>query len=319
MKNTENPPETTESAAATATEKEFTPRVLDWTRELAEHGVRLIGRLKLAPATALYFLDCTEERWTLKGAIMPDDAEPLPVESEVDGKALAEGLLVSWVTTWGPVISPDLIPVPELDDEDAMDVASKLYTHYCAAVGGKAFNGDPLPAWGEFLKDPAKEKQALAWLSLASLVQLWVWRAKPLTPQDFEKVSKAMDGLEASFAATFGPVAVEAGADRYQVRASNGPGHFVYARYAHEMGGKKVVMGSRERGVPFTRAEAEEHLKALLPLFPDAEIVPVPRPKEESAAEKKAPEESTKGPEPEASNAGATTTMEGVPAAGVPG
>lgn len=37
------------------------------------------------------------------------------------------------------------------------------YASYCAAVGGKAFNGDPLPKWEEFANDPAKKKQAAAW------------------------------------------------------------------------------------------------------------------------------------------------------------
>ena len=46
-------------------------------------------------------------------------------------------------------------------------VAERLYTAYCAAVGGKAFNGDSLPTWREFHADPTKQKQALAWLDTA--------------------------------------------------------------------------------------------------------------------------------------------------------
>lgn len=46
-------------------------------------------------------------------------------------------------------------------------VAEELYTAYCAAVGGVAFNGDPLPAWKEFAADPAKTKQSEAWLATA--------------------------------------------------------------------------------------------------------------------------------------------------------
>ena len=42
-------------------------------------------------------------------------------------------------------------------------LAGILYETYCAAVGGKAFNGDPLPKWEEFRADPAKKKQADAW------------------------------------------------------------------------------------------------------------------------------------------------------------
>jgi hypothetical protein len=46
-------------------------------------------------------------------------------------------------------------------------VAEELYAAYCAAVGGVAFNGDPLPVWKEFAADPAKEKQSGAWLAAA--------------------------------------------------------------------------------------------------------------------------------------------------------
>jgi hypothetical protein len=46
-------------------------------------------------------------------------------------------------------------------------VAEALYTTYCEAVGGVAFNGDPLPAWKEFVADSKKQKQAQAWLSTA--------------------------------------------------------------------------------------------------------------------------------------------------------
>ena len=46
-------------------------------------------------------------------------------------------------------------------------VAKALYTAYCEAVGGVAFNGDPLPDWKTFSDDPTKEKQANGWLSAA--------------------------------------------------------------------------------------------------------------------------------------------------------
>ena len=46
-------------------------------------------------------------------------------------------------------------------------VAEELYTAYCAAVGGVAFNGDPLPDWATFFADPSKEKQSSAWLAAA--------------------------------------------------------------------------------------------------------------------------------------------------------
>ena len=47
--------------------------------------------------------------------------------------------------------------------------AGELYTAYCAAVGGKAFNGDPLPSWENFSKDQSKTAQARAWVAVAFL------------------------------------------------------------------------------------------------------------------------------------------------------
>jgi hypothetical protein len=47
------------------------------------------------------------------------------------------------------------------------DLAGEMYTTYCAAVGGKAFNGDPLPDWATFAADESKKKQSQAWLSAA--------------------------------------------------------------------------------------------------------------------------------------------------------
>lgn len=46
-------------------------------------------------------------------------------------------------------------------------IAGELYETYCAAVGGKAFNGDALPNWDTFLEDPTKKKQSDAWIAVA--------------------------------------------------------------------------------------------------------------------------------------------------------
>ena len=46
-------------------------------------------------------------------------------------------------------------------------VAEELYTAYCKAVGGLAFNGDPLPDWKTFAADVTKKKQSDAWLAAA--------------------------------------------------------------------------------------------------------------------------------------------------------
>jgi hypothetical protein len=51
------------------------------------------------------------------------------------------------------------------------EIAKRLYETYCAAVGGKAFNGDPLPGWEEFSADEKKKLQSDAWLELGALVE----------------------------------------------------------------------------------------------------------------------------------------------------
>lgn len=47
--------------------------------------------------------------------------------------------------------------------EDVENLAEFMYSTYCKAVGGKAFNGDPLPDWKTFAADPSKAKQVEAW------------------------------------------------------------------------------------------------------------------------------------------------------------
>ena len=47
--------------------------------------------------------------------------------------------------------------------------AKKMYEAYCAAVGGKAFNGDPLPSWALFSVDPSKQLQVSGWLAAANI------------------------------------------------------------------------------------------------------------------------------------------------------
>lgn len=46
-------------------------------------------------------------------------------------------------------------------------IAGELYKVYCESVGGKAFNGDPLPDWETFVNDPSKKKQSDAWIAAA--------------------------------------------------------------------------------------------------------------------------------------------------------
>jgi len=51
--------------------------------------------------------------------------------------------------------------------DDIELIAEQLYSAYCEAVGGRAFNGDALPDWAEFRDDPRKQKQVDAWLATA--------------------------------------------------------------------------------------------------------------------------------------------------------
>jgi len=56
--------------------------------------------------------------------------------------------------------------MPDLDlpvEADENSIAEIMYTTYCEAVGGKAFNGYPLPPWAVFVVDPTKQKQVKAW------------------------------------------------------------------------------------------------------------------------------------------------------------
>lgn len=58
--------------------------------------------------------------------------------------------------------------MPSYTDEQTLKLAEILYDTYCKAVGGVAFNGDPLPGWKEFRADPKKTKQADAWYLTAA-------------------------------------------------------------------------------------------------------------------------------------------------------
>lgn len=52
------------------------------------------------------------------------------------------------------------------------DCAVNLYDIYTEAVGGMTYDGKPLPSGEEFMKDPAKQKQANGWRAIAeSLLQ----------------------------------------------------------------------------------------------------------------------------------------------------
>lgn len=55
-------------------------------------------------------------------------------------------------------------------EDDIGKLAGMMYETYCVAVGGKAFNGDPLPDWNTFRGDANKKKQSDAWVAVALMV-----------------------------------------------------------------------------------------------------------------------------------------------------
>ena len=58
--------------------------------------------------------------------------------------------------------------------KESEELAGILYEEYCKAVGGKAFNGDPLPNWVTFRNDPNKQKQSDAWIAVAEVAIMTV-------------------------------------------------------------------------------------------------------------------------------------------------
>jgi hypothetical protein len=110
-------------------------------------------------------------------------------KESVNGQVMLDGNAQLWKTS----VHPDEAKTPgtwhwperqgaaEIKSVDRMDtalaassdtafvgeLAAGIYGVYCGEVGGKAFNGDPLPSWSEFIADPAKSKQSLAWMAAA--------------------------------------------------------------------------------------------------------------------------------------------------------
>jgi hypothetical protein len=81
---------------------------------------------------------------------------------------------------------------------DLEKIAADLYTLYCRAVGGVAFNGDPLPSWAEFSVDPAKQTQAEAWRDVAAAAAGWRRMSQPIRepiPITFEQLESLRASL----------------------------------------------------------------------------------------------------------------------------
>ena len=62
---------------------------------------------------------------------------------------------------------------------DVESYAEVFYTKYCESVGGKAFNGDPLPTWKDFVADPRKRLQASAYLTAAAALAAKIFERYP--------------------------------------------------------------------------------------------------------------------------------------------
>ena len=61
-----------------------------------------------------------------------------------------------------------------MNDIDYKDMAGVMYSMYCKAVGGKAFNGDSLPNWETFSSDKTKETQSNAWILTAKATYQYI-------------------------------------------------------------------------------------------------------------------------------------------------
>lgn len=66
-------------------------------------------------------------------------------------------------------MKPETSPAPQPMARSIEHLANRMYTRYCEAVGGKAFNGDPLPTWDEFAADETKQKQVNSWREVAKI------------------------------------------------------------------------------------------------------------------------------------------------------
>lgn len=70
-----------------------------------------------------------------------------------------------------PRLATNFMKLHHRSGAELEEFTGELYAAYCEAVGGKAFNGDPLPTWAEFRADPKKKPQSDAWVRVADLAQ----------------------------------------------------------------------------------------------------------------------------------------------------
>lgn len=71
-----------------------------------------------------------------------------------------------------------------MNDMNIEKIAIELYDTYCAAVGGRAWDGKPLPTGQQFFADPAKQVQAEGWRAVAKRATALVSAVKETTEQN---------------------------------------------------------------------------------------------------------------------------------------
>lgn len=104
-----------------------------------------------------------------------------PPEKDAVGNLTNMGYWLATVTYTPKVVRPDLGAVirvarvaealPECPGSEE-PLAHGMYRRYCLAVGGRAFNGDPLPSPEEFFNDESKQTQARAWVAAADYASI---------------------------------------------------------------------------------------------------------------------------------------------------
>lgn len=65
-----------------------------------------------------------------------------------------------------PVSAVDLLVLSDTDHT----LGQAAWDAYSQSVGGKAYNGDPLPSWGVMREDPRKQHLVKAWVAAARAV-----------------------------------------------------------------------------------------------------------------------------------------------------
>lgn len=123
----------------------------------------------------------TQQQRDLRNAVVKHAAEKNPeldhhttalisvLGSVIEGVPVERAMGSPGAWGYGEPIGDALLALLQAPDEmpNLEPHADLLYSVYCEAVGGVAFNGDPLPSWADFAADPNKQKQADAWRSVA--------------------------------------------------------------------------------------------------------------------------------------------------------